>query len=434
MRPFPNQLAVGILLIVVSITTAAPAVAQPVYTVEPPADVRDLLARVKRVDTRQAAINALAARDDAAPYLRLELRAATDRFSKLDLGEALAAIEDRAYARNKARFARWAAGRRFDLCNELIVSCPDKKDAVALIEAVTPELHAVAAEAARGLDFRFGEGVVKPLGSRFDRRPSHLHFADETVRLPRASAAHYSIVRADICEVAMFDILGWFVAVRSEIRYASDTTNEWEGCIVLVNNSMSIRRADSSLFISDGDVELRDVSRRHCVVIANGDIRSTTYNAADRSVLSAAGDIVLSEERTAGDNLLYARGAVTLAGPYRPSPRIKQKQKSLPFGVRFLDPTEFGLALAAQNGGVQVLGLAPDSPFARHGVADGDVITAIDDVKADAVSAFRRALRRGVLRESVVLRVRRDGKDLTRIVFLDGVPLPPAPPPREVTR
>ena len=49
MRAFPNQLAVGILLIVVSIATAAPAIAQPVYTVEPPADVRDLLARVVTV-------------------------------------------------------------------------------------------------------------------------------------------------------------------------------------------------------------------------------------------------------------------------------------------------------------------------------------------------------------------------------------------------
>ena len=68
------------------------------------------------------------------------------------------------------------------------------------------------------------------------------------------------------------------------------------------------------------------------------------------------------------------------------------------------------------------------------GVEDADVITKIDDVAATTIPAFRRALRQGVIRESVVLRIRRNGKDITRIVFLDGIPAPVAPMPREVKR
>ena len=387
-------------------------------------------ARVKQVDTRQAAINALAVRDDAAPYLRLELRAATDRFAKLDLTEALAAIEDRAYARNKVRFARWAAGRRFDLCNELIVTCPNKKDAVALIESVNPELLAVAASAADRLGFRFGAGPTWQLPSRFDR---HFHQADESVAMERGRLVDLYLVRADRCTVEMGESIGSFIAVRTELIYANpkESLNEWIGSIILVNNSCSIQSSSSSMLICDGDLELKNTSlNQHSIVIANGTIQKPGISRIDHCVLCAAGDIRLPGARSVEDNSLYAGGMVAFGGKPPPSPQVRKRRPCLPFGVRFLDPQEFGLELAAQNGGVQVLGLTPESPFARHGLADGDIITAIDDVKADAVPVFRRALRRGVLRESVVLRVRRDGKDLTRIVFLDGVPLPPAPPPR----
>lgn len=115
---------------------------------------------------------------------------------------------------------------------------------------------------------------------------------------------------------------------------------------------------------------------------------------------------------------------------------MKKKQKALPLGVRFISPADFGLALGMQNGGVQVMEITTDSPFAKYGVKDGDVITSIDDVVADSIPAFRRQLRRqlrwGVLAESVVLHISRGNERITRIVFLDGIPLSTAPAPREV--
>ncbi len=78
------------------------------------------------------------------------------------------------------------------------------------------------------------------------------------------------------------------------------------------------------------------------------------------------------------------------------------------------------------------MGIASESVFAKFGVEDGDVFLKIDSVDATTIPIFRRALRQGVVRESVVLRIRRDNKEITRIVFLDGIPNPVAPMPREV--
>src|SRR5207249_1495139 len=109
------------------------------------------------------------------------------------------------------------------------------------------------------------------------------------------------------------------------------------------------------------------------------------------------------------DSLFHAGGAVTLAGNVKPSDRVKERQKQLPFGVRFLDPKEFGLDLAADKGGLKVAGLAGWSPFAAYGLREGDVIARVNGAAADSLPAFRRELRRSVLRESAVLHVRRNG-------------------------
>jgi S1-C subfamily serine protease len=116
---------------------------------------------------------------------------------------------------------------------------------------------------------------------------------------------------------------------------------------------------------------------------------------------------------------------------------VKENQKTPPFGIRFLSPTDFGLDVAVQNGGTQVMGITPDSPFAKFGVADADVILTIDGEPATSLQTFRRQLRKGILKESVTLTIRRNNQRITRIVFLDGVPdlaRPVAPPPREVRK
>ena len=84
------------------------------------------------------------------------------------------------------------------------------------------------------------------------------------------------------------------------------------------------------------------------------------------------------------------------------------------------------------KGGLNLTKVADWSPFAKYGVQEGDVVTKIDDVAADSIPAFRRQLRQGIIRESVILHITRGVEKTTRIVFLDGIPLAPAPMPRAV--
>src|SRR5262245_61005346 len=112
--------------VLVALTGFAPAVARSgppkVYTEEPPKEVKDLIDRVKGGEV--AAIRFLGERDDAAPYLRRELKAlaGADARRARDLAEALAPIEARVYQRNRKRFEGWVEQGRFDLCAELIVT------------------------------------------------------------------------------------------------------------------------------------------------------------------------------------------------------------------------------------------------------------------------------------------------------------------------
>src|SRR5262249_26855722 len=123
---------------------AAPAGAQPGYTLEPPAEIRGVLDKLRRGEDRTPTTNPLPGRDEAAPYLRMELVVAAGPRHKQDVAAALAAITERIDRRNRPRFAAWAEGRRFDLCADLLVECPDNKTAVQLVDIVTPHLHATA--------------------------------------------------------------------------------------------------------------------------------------------------------------------------------------------------------------------------------------------------------------------------------------------------
>jgi hypothetical protein len=431
-------------LVLVGLLTAPAASREPprvpagIYNVEPPAEIKALLSRLKERDRPTEAIRLLGARDAAAPYLRLELRAATDEFVKRSLGEALSRIEARAYERNKKRYAAWAEGGRLDLCAELLVACPEKDDAPALADFTLPVRKRIAA-GWTNLLARYPAGYRGPRLEHFGPRfgGSKQRFNQEAgaeLTLSNGEIAWVpTLLRAERCTFQYPARYQCFAAVRSELRdefppkAGFGKWGHWIDSVVLVNNSIKLGLVEDTLIVCDGDVEL-DTGIARCVVIANGKITG----AGDRQVLfCATGDIVSAGRKEVGDNVLHAGGNVMLAGKPKLSERVREKQAALPFGVRFLDPAEFGLVLSAQNGGVQVMGISPDSPFARYDVKDGDVITSIDDVAADTVATFRRQLRRGVLAESVFLRIQRGRQSITRIVFLDGIPLPVAPVPRE---
>lgn len=419
---------------------------QQVYTLTPPDEIGRHLDSLRRNENRAAATRALAGRADAAPYLRVELLAAREPLFRKDLAETLATIESKIRERTKGRFAEWTRARRFDLCTEGLSTWPDKNEAVALIGHLTPVLHQLGAEFEKTHGLGDGQRERFHLPVKFDLRGDRAyHYAGEALNIPFGSSKDGSVVRAETCDIGLGEMTGLFVAVRSELRYTAPRDvigTEWVSSVVLVNNSMPLEGVASSLIVCDGDVEWHPHwSHSTSLIVANGNIQAAKLNRGwwRKCTLCATGNIILPDDGPLADCRFHAGGTVARGGMVVPDQvdRVKQRQKALPFGVRFLDPKEFGLDLAADKGGLRVAGLAAWSPFAGHDLREGDVIVKINGVAADTVPAFRRELRRSVILESAVLHVRRGGETLGRVVFLDGIPTDPArvaPPPREVKR
>ena len=211
--------------------------------------------------------------------------------------------------------------------------------------------------------------------------------------------------------------------------------------IVLANCSIPLRATEGSLIISDGDVEL---DRRRLftatVVIARGNITSTgdAHDSLEHMYLAAGGNINLRTRAEVRGSHFSAGGSISLA--HRPGHKqnVREKEMNPLFGLQFLDLAEFGVEVDGLKQGVRVSRLASWSPLATHEVQVGDVIRSVNGIDVNTPAAFRHELRRSIPLEHALLRVERRGERLTRIIFLDGVPIDPtariAPPPRLAKR
>jgi hypothetical protein len=430
MNRFLSSTIAAILAAVVVVGSTS---AQQLYTLEAPAAIRDAIERIETGKRPSEAIRILSERDDAAPYLRMALTTAVEPRVKRDLTEALDGIEARAYERNLARAEWWAKTRRLDLYTEFL-SCCRKRDAGEVVDWLTPVTREILNDAAEQL------GTTNRTPSVTFKVSGFTDLSGEEVTVP-VKPFHNVLIRARDCTFELAVKLGMMVAIRGRMsdplatfNQKTGTVGEWFKCNLLVNSSIPLATCNNTLVVCAGDIELTGWMR-DAVIIAGGSIRSGKGNTSiHHSMLCAGGDVELYE-RDVGNNIVHALGSATFAGKsVAPHENVREKRKALPYGIRFVSPNDFGIEVAAQNGGVQIMGLTPDSPFAKHGVKDADVIVRIDDVEADSVATFSHQLRRGVLRESVVLHIQRGKERITRIVFLDGIPLPAAPAPRELRR
>ena len=423
---------------VASSTIASPPPA--VYTDEPPKEVNELIGLLKQGERR--VIKRLSELDFAAPYLRGELQAAssTNPQLKRNLAEALAPINDRIYERNKNRYAVWAKTGRLDLCAEFLVEC-ERKDGFILADLTIPFRARIGERFIQAVKpFPPADNGKRGLFTRptFKLSPSPEHDAAAHLTiLPLTTPLSAALIRADRCKVQVPSRDVWFVAVRTELRDDLRTTpgitaySEWFRSVVLVNNSITVQGVAESLIICDGDVELTSVIERS-VVIANGNIGARAFGGGRNCYFAATGNITFPKHKETTRTHFHAGGTVTLAEGVKPTDRIREGQKSLPFGARFLETEEFGLALTGHKDGVSVNAITKASLFAKSGIEVGDLITSIDTVNAKTDREFRQQLRVGIMTESVVLEVLRKDQILTRIIYLDGVPLPIAPMPHNV--
>jgi hypothetical protein len=410
--------------LVILILSHLPLSAQP-GRLQPPPELEAILRSLERGDDRSRDVRALGERDEAAPFVRAALPTAAGRYQR-DLEEVLRRIDARIWERTLARYKRWAVERRFDLCNEVIVSSSSDNEAEGLIGILNPILNDVGKQAAAVSHLTVGSPRGLYLVPHEARVLSGRRFSGDDLFVKQVSKADNAIIRANWCESALRDPTGPFVVVRSALTYPKEGLHEWIGAHVLVNSATTIQAAEGSVFVCDGDVNFVGTGfARTSIVIANGSIRSVEGRSGNKSLLAATGDI-----DGVGDNYFFAGGRV-LGKPKVPAAQVQEGRKALPFGVKFVDPREFGLELVGTlRAGAGVNRVEADSVFAKHDVRGGDLITHANGQRVESPTMFRRQLRLGVLQESLVLHLIRDGKPLARVVYLDGVPLPQAPAPR----
>jgi hypothetical protein len=393
------------------------------YTLEAPPEIRALLKQIPDLEKRDAAIAELVKTGKATPFLKFERIAATDENYKSGLDEALAAVESQLAKRNRARAVTWLKEKRIDLFVEVLGSDQiSNDDAVGMFDEVLsvfidpPSLH-----------LRMnGFALLR-------QRARHITGPVVTVR-PEAGP---TLVRADVCKMRPYSRQNLIMAVRDEIRDIKGDLGDggWEACIVLVNGGVHAQGMENCLIVSDGDLELSTDNLDYSIVVARGSILSSRrITSIKNSLLLAGGNINLGRSKLIGSSYCMALGSLTIGSGNKEPPKLAQPIRPL-FGLRFLDLAEFGIELQSLKEGVKVAKVADWSPFAAHDIRAGDVIWSSNDVEVNSPAAFRHQLRRAILSDYTLLRIQRDGKRLTRIVFLDGIPTDPAdriaPPPRQ---
>lgn len=421
-----RAICTGLWLLSSSFVEAADPV---VYTLAPPKEVGDALARLRSGEGRAEMKKALAAIERAAPYLRAELASASPGSYKNDLAEILAAQSLPRFERNRARMKEqdWAAQGRFDLLASLLCSCPKDDWAVGIADQILRANRRVMGEFGRLAQLT---GKHIPFADRgFGQLGSFTHVAGESVTLKQRPFG-IALIRAEKCRIETHDRAGWLLAINRELDDPSQwpkQLTEYTGTVGVINGPAAFENALYCLFVVDGDVELRTpAGLARSLLICNGNVRASdkTRDPLTDAMICAAGDIDLPASKKPGRGAYFwAGGTVTFAEEVKGSGQMLERQKELPFGVKFIDPKDFGIdATPFFKAGILVRSAAKDSVFAGHDVRPGDLITQANGVRVNSLAAFRRELRRGVVEESITLHIFRDGETITRIVFLDGVP------------
>lgn len=189
------------------------------------------------------------------------------------------------------------------------------------------------------------------------------------------------------------------------------------------------------LFVCGGDVATGGIL--NSVVIADGDIVLPDADICGGSLLIATGNIVGRGNVSATDCHLYAGGDIRTGGTIR-SPgsvlraggkvvctntdadKIANHVGGFDFGsvgLRFFKLDEVGLELGGVPTAISVKAVAEKSPF-RTFFRPGDVLGEINGRRVVTADDARRAIREATVWEYATVTLKRDGKELKRLVHL----------------
>ncbi len=199
--------------------------------------------------------------------------------------------------------------------------------------------------------------------------------------------------------------------------------NEWQSSIIITNSALmdvqSIKYSDC-IVIVDGDFDCAGaIVMDKSTFIVNGSIKSTNRFVLGSSYLAATGDVKLPK-LSAGNSTIYSPRKIDVPQ----NARLNPMPKSEPFGIRFFQLADVGIAAKAHPKGAEITAISPFSPLRLFGLRIGDVVMKVDDRAIDSPDALRRGLRTAYVREAGVFYLLRNGQTIDRIVLFGDYQLP----------
>lgn len=392
-------LAAGLAAVALALPVAGQLpVAPPPRPAEPVADlIRDLgspdFAARERASARLAGLDLA-----EPPPALLAAAAAPDPEVRRRAAAAAAAIRARAAVRGLTpaeRFARAGAVDRFVAGSAAWAGPADDprlwRPAVALVKALNAriknsdsgEWHCWADVA------RYGDQVH----SRFVK-------VDQPYRPPEPNHG-YGISASGVVAPALTSPTGISystVIVRGPVTARTPIQQS----VVLAGGDVTIgTNCSSSIVIADGDVDIGG-GLLGALVIARGNIR--VRNMAFGGAAIAGGKVVVDKPK------VFPPGDENAA---RATVIVENDPNPLGF-VTWWELSHAGVEAAKADGGVAITKAAPGWPFAKAGIAKGDLVTKVGEHPVATPEELRRRLRdaHATAAEAAVL-LRRDGKDLT---------------------
>jgi hypothetical protein len=349
-------------------------------------EIDELIARLgnESFEVREEATRRLKEREEAAPMLRRALRSADAEVARR-VAEILESFARRQQDRARAKVADLAKGGAVDRAVEQFVRRAEWDDespcwrALAdLAGKLDDRERQTYGKASRRADERFRSVDI----SDIDRlRIKFIHRGRAAPRLwERRVVLREEEIEASVVGDALFAVSG-NVKIQPLVNHST----------IFSSGSVDLFGVVNSLVVCDGDFTARDIV--NSLIIARGTIRHLE-------------DVRNSRIITCGEvqDPRFSR--------LHDSQVVEKEPKPLGF-VKFFDPADVGLRVAAADGGARVTEAARGQRFAA-GLRADDLITAVNGKAVKDAEAFRRLLRTrlAVPDEEMVFTVRRAGKAL----------------------
>ncbi len=196
--------------------------------------------------------------------------------------------------------------------------------------------------------------------------------------------------------------------------------------LIFTNSSIEPSTLWQSILIADGDVHFEvhsDVEKS--VVITNGNIMSKSSPVHGKSVFCANGR--LEYDKLGRDNTLFEKQRAVPDKDFQPS--IVKSFEKHPYGIRWFDLSEVGATVSTvlfkrmllMEKGLQLDKLTKDSPLAKQGLKEKDIILEVHGEKPRDADHFRKLVRLAGVREFAVFTIDRDGKKLKFMIYFDDL-------------